>query len=42
VTTTPRNAMPVLLLGIDDAWQRLWARIAGLGTDEYRWEPVPD
>jgi DinB family protein len=41
VTTTPRNAMPVLLLGIDDAWQRLWARIAGLGTDEYRWEPVP-
>jgi hypothetical protein len=38
--TTERNAMPVLLLGIDDAWQRLHKRIAGLGPDEYGWEPV--
>jgi hypothetical protein len=40
--TIARNAMPVLLLGIDDAWQRLWARLDGLGTDEYRWEPAED
>jgi hypothetical protein len=37
---TERNTLPVLMLGIDDAWQRLWNRIDGLGTDEYLWEPA--
>jgi hypothetical protein len=37
---TAREALPALLLGIDDAWHRLWTRIDGLGTDEYLWEPV--
>lgn len=32
--------MPVLMLGIDDAWQRLHKRVQGLSPDEYRWEPV--
>ena len=36
-----RDVLPVLLRGWDDAWSRLDARLAGLGDDEYRWEPVP-
>jgi hypothetical protein len=39
---TERNALPVLMLGIDDAWNRLWGRLAGLGTDEYLWAPAED
>ena len=36
------EVLPVLLRGWDDAWERLDARLAGLGDDEYRWEPVRD
>ncbi|MDT4935916.1 MAG: hypothetical protein QOK11_3808 [Pseudonocardiales bacterium] len=35
-----RQVAPVLLLGIDDAWQRLRARLTGLTQQEYLWEPV--
>jgi len=38
---TTREALPVVLGGIDEAYQRLHARLQGLTTDEYRWEPVP-
>jgi hypothetical protein len=34
------QALPVLLLGIDNAWQRLSSRALGLTDDEYRWQPT--
>ncbi|MDX6243370.1 MAG: hypothetical protein QOE76_1093 [Frankiales bacterium] len=37
---TPPATMPALLLGIDDAFTRLRARLSGLGNEEYLWEPV--
>jgi hypothetical protein len=37
---TERRVLPVLLLGYDDAWERLDRRLAGLGNAEYLWEPV--
>jgi len=40
VTADGRQALPVLLRGWDDAWQRLDRRLAGLGDDEYLWEPA--
>ena len=33
--------LPVLLLGIDDAYARLRGRLDGLGDEEYLWQPVP-
>jgi hypothetical protein len=35
-----REVLPLLLRGYDDAWERLTARLAGLGDEEYRWEPT--
>src|SRR3954451_10754286 len=37
---TERAVLPLLLQGYDDAWERLVVRLAGLGDEEYRWEPV--
>ncbi|WP_175483871.1 DinB family protein [Modestobacter sp. DSM 44400] len=37
---TAHAVLPVLLRGYDDAWERLDRRLAGLGDEEYRWEPV--
>jgi hypothetical protein len=34
--------MPVLMTGLDDAWQRLSTRLRGLSQDEYLWCPVDD
>jgi hypothetical protein len=39
---TDGTVLPVLLFGWDDAWQRLDRRLAGLGDEEYLWEPVDD
>ena len=36
-----REVLPVLLRGWDDAWQRLDARVEGLGDAEYLDAPVP-
>jgi hypothetical protein len=41
VTAGRRAVLPVLLRGWDDAWQRLDRRLAGLGDEEYLWEPAP-
>jgi hypothetical protein len=35
-----RLVLPLLLRGWDDAWERLDRRLAGLGDDEYLWEPA--
>ncbi|MEO6701206.1 MAG: DinB family protein [Jatrophihabitantaceae bacterium] len=32
--------LPMLLTGLDDAWNRLHGRLAGLSQAEYRWSPV--
>jgi hypothetical protein len=37
---TGHATMPALLLGIDDAFARLWSRLEGLDDEEYLWEPV--
>jgi hypothetical protein len=34
------DVLPVLFFGIDDAWDRLRARLEGLSDHEYLWEPV--
>lgn len=39
---TDRVIMPLLLTGIDDAWNRLHARLAGTSQDEYLWEPAAE
>lgn len=38
--TMEHATLPVLLTGVDDAYQRLSNRLRGLGQDEYLWEPV--
>jgi hypothetical protein len=35
------RTLPALLLGVDDAFERLWTRLQGLESEEYLWEPVP-
>lgn len=34
------DLLPMLLAGLDEAWNRLSARLAGISQDEYRWAPV--
>jgi hypothetical protein len=38
---TDRAVLPVLLTGLDDAWQRLRSRLAGLSQEEYLWPAAP-
>jgi hypothetical protein len=38
--TVDREVLPVLLTGLDDAWNRLRTRLEGLSQDEYLWEPT--
>lgn len=35
-----RQVAPELLGSLDYVWDRIHTRLAGLGQDEYRWEPV--
>jgi DinB superfamily len=38
--TTSFAILPVLLTGLDDSWNRLWARLDGLSQAEYQWLPA--
>lgn len=40
--TAARQVGPQLVNSLDFVWDRVRARLDGLGQDEYRWEPVPD
>lgn len=42
MTEEPTLLLPMLLAGLDEAWNRLWARLDGLSQAEYRWAPVAD